>query len=1396
MRTRRWILVIALFIAFTTLVVYHSWNILNVNERIKKYVLNKIDPKLGADFKINKLEMSLGAVHLKNVEVNDNNFLLKIEDIRIGFNFASLIKNSFRPQKIPHDILVIRPYLTINQGFLNTLQNASHDSTNLDSVSYQQYWDKLRKFDFIKRITISKGRMSYKNFTNQQDILFAHDINGWLNTREARESGTRLVGKLFQSEKYNLYVNGSANIDQGHFEALDIQIKNFEWKKNVSLFIPDYFNIKKGMINGEIKITKRGTNQKGFDILGEIAISDGTMQISEEALFFDKININANIIGQDCIFENSGFLFNGSYINFAGKIENYFSPQLDLELKSDYFDWGKKVKYISTRSKIKLSGISKLSLYISNTFDNPIVNGQVMSHNLTINGKTFEQLRAIVSYQDSIFKINEFSTRLDSLDLIGRAESNFSKSTDSLFFSITGTGKFFPTLVPLNIASLKNNNGKLEIFGKGKFSSISGSFDLDLTTATSSENSYQFDGDFKFQDEKIAFNFSSFFHESNGEGSINLADSRPLYQFTLKNIHNIIYSLPEFVTFKKIFSYKESNIQIRNEGKEWIINGDYIWNGEINRTAEMECKIKSQSDRKRVDTRFEIFNGGQKFVSQLNFIKTSDYWDIINFNIENIFESKGLIYVSDDKRIEASIVFPNASLPDLGNLIINDTTTINYGKLSGSASIGGSLKNPQVFGSLEFSELVMNHIGLYEGGVAFQLINKKLALTDFNINRNQQSLFKCNGKYALNTDELNFELSGRSIDMNSMVTTILNKPGLLEGTGSSNIQLKGHLNRPKIYGKINIENGKLGPFPFNYFQVDFGEQPGFASSIDSIDSDSSINEGVMISDIRVKRVGQFEMSGKGLIPYSNEKSMSIELNGKGNVLSLLPDLTHFFKETSSNGEWEINLGGRPNNIELAGGTLELSGGYLRLGDVAPEINNIAASMELEQDGFLNVKFISGKIKGKPFTFRNLRSEPYAMLETFSLPEYDLDLGIFTLETTSKGVPLHIPGLMKKRENVHLIVNGKNDREIIYFAGPLENPVVKGKVKLQNGNITFPFIKRNSTDSTRKDRVVEVLKQIEWDVTAEAGKDLHYQKEFPSGVDNAYLDLIANAGVGGLNFKGVINDSSFGVTGSLETYHGNVEYLDLNFEIIKAGVEFDAEISPESEVVFNKNSLLPIVYGEARTTVTDSTGYPYYVYLTLLTIDNLTGHALKRGRLGEVQFQLSADNPNLGLGYTEGELLASLGYSSSNIPKLAKDLIGISTDNLVFRPIFRPVERQLERTFNLDMVRFSSRFTRNLIEMNLNDERTFQLDSKLFLLRNTKLMVGKFLFQKLFLLYTGQLEAGMDYRYQQEGIGLRHTLGLEYRINPSLMLQMQYDYDSLLLWQKEDKRVMLRHSFPF
>ncbi len=1399
MRTRRWILVIALFVAFTALVIYHSWNLLKINERIKNYVLVKISPALGGECEIEKLDMALGAIHLKNVKVNfnDHNFSLWVDDVRVGISFTRLFQNGFHPQGIPHDILFIKPHLIIRTIPHIKSQKTGMDSTNL-KISLDKYWEKVKDLNFIRRITISKGRISYADSVNQEFQL-AHDINGWLNSKDNGYITARLVGKVFHSQTYNILMTAEIDAAREHLNLLNIKLNNYKWQEKTSFFIPDYFDIMQGTINASVSLTAKELDKERYDISGEVTINNGAIQFPGRRLYFDDINIKTRLDDWNCIIENSSFLFNGSPVVVSGRINNILSPRLDLKMKSNNFDLKKNIAYLATKSKINLRGYSNFSFQVTNTFNNPTIEGQITSQQIMINEKLLHQIRAKISFEDSIFQINELSCGLEGLKLGGNCEVDLSRKEDNVVFSIYSSGEISPKLWQSLFHSLENNHSQLRLEGKGNFSRLSGTVDFRLKFFSNPDTTFQFNGNFEVGNKKLSLSLNSPTHHFKGEGIILLSVNQPKYYAKLTGIHHLLYSFPELKLFQKIFNYKTTWIQIQRDRSDLRLTGDFIWNGEkdgAHRTANVTCSIKSHGEIRQLNANINISSGGEKFFSTLNVVKHPDYLKIKNFDIENLLHCNGQIYLKEEKRVEGNINFPNASLSKIGSLIYSNNKAINQGKLDGVLRISGTLTEPKLWGKLDLTDVLLNKIGFYDAGMNFQIVNEKLVLNELNIKRNQQPIFKCEGTYSFDNEQLNFNFLGNDIDLNSVVTIILNKPGLLRGKGSGELKLQGNASYPKLYGTINLNKGNLGPFSFSHISLDLGQERLFQSTDINDKLDSLEIGGVILRRILITRTGEFQIQGKGMIPFSSELPININLKGEGNILSVLPELTPFFKETYSRGEWTVNFTGRPDNIIISGGRLKLSEGYLRLGDVAPEIKNIVSDTELEQDGFLNVKFITGKINGKSFTFRNFRPDsilPDSNVESFSIPEFGLDLGIFTLETSSKGIPLHIPRLMAKGEIGQFVFSGKTEKERFYFAGPLEQPIIRGKIQLQNVNFTFPFITSQSADTTNNP-IVEVLKNIKWNVTTIAGKDLHYQREIPSGVDNVYVDLIIDVGVGGLEFNGVIEENNFGVVGSLESSRGMVEYLDLDFHVIKAGVEFDMDVSRNSDVEFDKSTLLPIIYGEARTTVTDSTGYPYYIYLTLLTVDKETGYTVKRGRLGEVVFQLSTDNPNLG--DTEGELLASLGYSASNIPKMATDIIGISTDNLVFRPLFRPFERQLERTLGLDMVRFSSRFTRNLIEMNLKEERNFQFDSKLFLLRSTKLMIGKYLAERLFLMYTGQLEAGLDYRYQQEGFGFRHTLGLEYRINTSLLLQMEYDYNSLLLWQKEDKKILLRYSFPF
>lgn len=172
------------------------------------------------------------------------------------------------------------------------------------------------------------------------------------------------------------------------------------------------------------------------------------------------------------------------------------------------------------------------------------------------------------------------------------------------------------------------------------------------------------------------------------------------------------------------------------------------------------------------------------------------------------------------------------------------------------------------------------------------------------------------------------------------------------------------------------------------------------------------------------------------------------------------------------------------------------------------------------------------------------------------------------------------------------------------------------------------------------------------------------------------------------------------------------------------------------------------------------------------------------------------------------MLASLGYSVDNLGKSATEAVGIGTDNLLMRPFLRPVERAVQRTFGLDIVRFSSRFTRNFLTTNFNnhaaDNAAAAPEAHRSLFRSSRVTVGKYLLNNLYLSYIGQLESGLERDSTNHVAGqplpdseyklqLRHRLGLEYRLNPDMLLQVEYDFADESV--RADRKIWLRHSFP-
>jgi len=170
--------------------------------------------------------------------------------------------------------------------------------------------------------------------------------------------------------------------------------------------------------------------------------------------------------------------------------------------------------------------------------------------------------------------------------------------------------------------------------------------------------------------------------------------------------------------------------------------------------------------------------------------------------------------------------------------------------------------------------------------------------------------------------------------------------------------------------------------------------------------------------------------------------------------------------------------------------------------------------------------------------------------------------------------------------------------------------------------------------------------------------------------------------------------------------------------------------------------------------------------------------------------------------SQEEILKMLGYSVDDIKTKAPTVFGMRAQKRLLRPIVRPIERKIKNVLGLDELTLKPSFAKNLteyiFESSFNLGASKRLGEKVFvkpslLFQSSSLVLGKYIAGDFYFSYEGQLVTGFV-RDEREKLGLSHLFGLEYRIAPGVMLEMQYDYQFDRYQNKEDKRLWVRQYF--
>jgi len=133
-----------------------------------------------------------------------------------------------------------------------------------------------------------------------------------------------------------------------------------------------------------------------------------------------------------------------------------------------------------------------------------------------------------------------------------------------------------------------------------------------------------------------------------------------------------------------------------------------------------------------------------------------------------------------------------------------------------------------------------------------------------------------------------------------------------------------------------------------------------------------------------------------------------------------------------------------------------------------------------------------------------------------------------------------------------------------------------------------------------------------------------------------------------------------------------------------------------------------------------------------------------------------------------------------------------------------LERGLRGFFGLDEFRFrpsiTRGFARNFAESAFgNASGAIYTPMDAFntwnIFQSSSVMLGKSFLSDFYFSYSGRVVQGFQTNGVREGLAFNHQVGLEYRIGPGLLMEVQYDYQrDRTLYGREDARVWFRHYF--
>jgi hypothetical protein len=1360
MRRRKWVLVLAAVLITVLAGGYFGWRLSGAEEKIRQILLARIRPFLAQESDIQKLDVDLRSLHLRGVKLapKDRSFRMEIQEVRLGMNLWNLIRYGLAPHKLSHNVTLIHPVLTLqSSALLGSEPIPAKEWVDLSSV--------VEALEAVRRITLVDAELQIADSLGQSTRL-AHTLSGWMNTAPADSARIRLSGQVFDSHEDNLFIQGRLDLPRGRVRRLQVTIREFTPSQDIPLLLPGYLQVDDGTLQGEFFFGQDLENS------GNLTVSNGALSFKGANLSMEGVHIESTLKGNDVAVEGRVESFNGSPLEISGSVQEIFNPDLNLTMNSSHFDIGSFFKEIITDARVALEGDARFTFHLTGASTNPRMEGRFASSEIKAYGVVFNDFQTRMGLQDSVFTLTGKGSQSEGVELALEGAIDFSNPAHETDVTLDILGDLAPSLTDLIRRRLNSFSTDLQVRLTGPLEGLRGSLAGEMHARFTEGFQLNLIPDVTYSGRRMNLSVSS-----NGRFALKGHMDSPFreglaWQVEMRGGEDVLVPLlfhpwsarARWHGVKGTFSGRDDQWTLLTEIRDLRKRGE---------PKNMELRVTSgrqEGQWRQIRLNGEIY-GRNEAVLPLEAVASLAGEELVihGGRVGEFFTLEGHYPLKREGSIHGNVRFSGINLEKLHDFI--PELSHYTGEIRGRAEFGGKPGGTTLNIQADLHNGLFHGQGLFDGQFKYRVEEETFHSAEVSFSQNGSVLFSGSARRT-KSDSLEGGFQGEIADIKTIFQAVTGHD-YVSGRGSVDIRVGGGIRTPRFYGTVSVEDGSLWGMSYQGIHTEV---------VDSIDLAAGPFSGrFSIVKGRIDRSDGLRVLFWGDIYHGRDRDSDVSVLAEGNLLGPLQELSPFFRKTESTGELFLRWGGRRGDWSLGSGRVWLENGTIQPSDFLGKIENIRGTARLDQENrFMKIENLTAVTEGQEFEITNrLPGDENGGVEPLSIPVLGMQLGVLMLKTEGKGLHTHLPGLMEKGEKGWIVFKGLDEADDYFvIAGPAQTPLLRGSLVLHDMQLTYPFLPVEEDGEVSQ--TMEMLRSVNWDLQVLPMKDVHYIRNMETPLGNVNADLLLRDELGGMRLQGVIRDGEFQVSGSLLSTEGSLTVLDHYFKPERITMDYP------------RGADNPIISGRAHTTVTDSMGMPSTVWLVISAVDEETGMEYEAGSWEHVQFRFTTDNPNLGR--SQADLLAALGYSTESIKDRAYDALGTQVENLVFRPLFRPIERGIKRHLGLDVVQLHSMFSRNLVQLQSRETGTF--DAR-WLLRSTKLTLGKYITPDIFLLYSGQVQSSMGVHYATHGIGIRHALSLEYTIRPDLLLQMEYMYDSQLLSdRREDKRIWLRHVFPF